>query len=262
MFPFQLIGWFFQGGFSTLCTSSTSSIFSPALALPAVPLPHPLSDCQTPPASRPSPLPRTVARRACTGQSGPEEPWPSRSDHRPVTHGAPARSAEADVTVGNVTSPPGVLRPVRPVQHRSQAIENALLTGVNAVSLGVTAPTGIDRALTARGRRPAVWGRTHEACGSSACGASYTHLSYGQPHNADNACAQVDRSKIFVENLINQTASKSNVESTLTRTKQLTDRSNNEPNTTTQLQNLHESQIMKEPRVSVARAETFLTVSS
>ena len=56
---------------------------------------------------------------------------------------------------------------------------------------------------------------------------------------------------------MNQTASKSNVESTLTRTKLLTNRSNNEPNNTIQLRNLYEHQIMKEPRISIARAKIF-----
>ena len=34
-----------------------------------------------------------------------------------------------------------------------------------------------------------MWGRAHEARGGSACGASYTYPSYGQP--ADDACARV-----------------------------------------------------------------------
>ena len=58
-------------------------------------------------------------------------------------------------------------------------MENALRTDV----LGLPAPTGVSRALPgteppAGGR---VRGRTHYARGGSACGASNTHLSYGQP---------------------------------------------------------------------------------
>ena len=58
--------------------------------------------------------------------------------------------------------------------------------------LGGPAPTGVCRALPscpAWGRRQAAWGRMHEAGGGSACGASYTCPSYGQPE--DDACARV-----------------------------------------------------------------------
>ena len=75
---------------------------------------------------------------------------------------------------------------------------------------------------------------------------------------------KVHRSKNAVENFMNQTASNSKVESTLTRTKTLTNRSNHEPNNTIQLRNLYENQIMKKSRISVARAgniffDTYLT---
>ena len=57
--------------------------------------------------------------------------------------------------------------------------------------------------------------------------------------------------------LTDQTALNSNVESTLSITKQLTDWKNNEPNNTIPLQNLHKNQIMKESRISVTLAGTF-----
>ena len=57
--------------------------------------------------------------------------------------------------------------------------------------------------------------------------------------------------------LTDQTALNSNVESTLSITKQLTDWKNNEPNNTIPLQNLYKNQIMKEPRISVTLAGTF-----
>ena len=56
---------------------------------------------------------------------------------------------------------------------------------------------------------------------------------------------------------MNQTASNLIVESTSTRAKQLTKKSNKESNITIQLRNIHENQIMKEPRISVERAETL-----
>ena len=59
--------------------------------------------------------------------------------------------------------------------------------------------------------------------------------------------------KFHVEKLKNQTALNSNVESTLSRTKPLT----NEPNNIISLRDLYENQIMRESRISVARAETF-----
>ena len=69
-------------------------------------------------------------------------------------------------------------------------MENALRTGVLG-SACAAAPnvTGVSRALPSTGPRPAVWGRTHEARGGAACGASYSHPSYGRP--ADVACARV-----------------------------------------------------------------------
>ena len=57
--------------------------------------------------------------------------------------------------------------------------------------------------------------------------------------------------------LTDQTALNSNVESTLSIPKQLTDWKNNEPNNTIPLQNLHKNQILKEPRISVTLAGTF-----
>ena len=71
---------------------------------------------------------------------------------------------------------------------------------------------------------------------------------------------KVNQSKISVEKLMNQTALNSNDESTLTRTKPLTNRSNNKPNITFQLQHLYENQIMKEQRILAALAEIFLTI--
>ena len=50
------------------------------------------------------------------------------------------------------------------------------------------------------------------------------------------------------------------LESTLIRIKPLTNGSNDDPNDTNQLRNLNKIQIMKEPRISVARARTFWTI--
>ena len=49
--------------------------------------------------------------------------------------------------------------------------------------------------------------------------------------------------------LMHQTASYSNVKSTLAQTKPLTNRSNNEENNSVQLRNLYENQLMREPRI-------------
>ena len=53
------------------------------------------------------------------------------------------------------------------------------------VCKGVPASTAVSLFSTwlspARGRKPAVWGRTHEASGGSASGSSYTYLSYLSP---------------------------------------------------------------------------------
>ena len=56
---------------------------------------------------------------------------------------------------------------------------------------------------------------------------------------------------------MNQTVSNSKVESTSTWTIPLTNRSNDEPNNTIHFRNPYENQIMKEPRISVARRKTF-----
>ena len=64
----------------------------------------------------------------------------------------------------------------------------------------------------------------------------------------------------MLKTLTNQTALNSNVESTLSRTKLLTNWKNNEPNNIIPLQNLYENQIMRESRISFAQAETFLTI--
>ena len=72
---------------------------------------------------------------------------------------------------------------------------------------------------------------------------------------------KVHRLKNSVVKFMNQTASNSEVESTLTQTKQFTNWSNNEPNKTIQLWNQYENQIMKEPKISVAWEENiYLTV--
>ena len=63
--------------------------------------------------------------------------------------------------------------------------------------------------------------------------------------------------KILVENSMNQSASNSNIESTLARAKLPTKWSNNEPNSTNQLQNFHENQTTKESGISVARNHLF-----
>ena len=57
---------------------------------------------------------------------------------------------------------------------------------------------------------------------------------------------------------MNRTALNSNVESTLERSKLLTNWSNNEPSNTIQLRDFHENQDTKEPGIFVARARTFL----
>ena len=76
---------------------------------------------------------------------------------------------------------------------------------------------------------------------------TYNHLQFSHRPNLHN--------KAWKKNM-NQTASNSNVESTSTQT---TNRSNDEPKiiihqhpSMIQLQNLCETQIMKEPRISVA----------
>ena len=166
--------------------------FGPALPSPAaVQLQHPCpTHCRTPPASglssslssslprllpfagpRPSSSPFFLARRACTGQCWPRR---SRSGRRPV---AARRAGRARPAGGSDSG--GQARPAHPASRparrpMSQAVENALRTGVLALS-------------PAQGRRPAVRVRTHEVRGGSACGGSYTYPSYGQP--ADDACA-------------------------------------------------------------------------
>ena len=58
---------------------------------------------------------------------------------------------------------------------------------------------------------------------------------------------RVCQSKFSVDKLMNQTVSNSNLESTLTQTKLLTDRSNDEASITIQLRNIHGNHVIKNP---------------
>ena len=114
---------FLSARLSTRCTSLAPSTFSPALASPAAPLPHTLSDAAgfrlslllssslsrlLPSAGPwPSSSPFFLVRRACPGLG------PARSDAGRSPHGAPARPAGEDVT-----GPPGV-SPGPPAQEPS-----------------------------------------------------------------------------------------------------------------------------------------------
>ena len=79
----------------------------------------------------------------------------------------------------------GTRRPGRPTSH---AVENALRTGV----LGSVCAYGRRPALSpAWGRRPAVWGRTHEAPGARLLHPLYPAGGRIEHPAADNECARV-----------------------------------------------------------------------
>ena len=177
-------------------------MFSPALASTAAPLPHPALDTAgfrpclllcpllffcllpfcLPPAVASSFLPRAEShvdlyrpRRAGPGLG------PAGADASRSPHGALARPARGERDRGDVINP-AASRSARPAQEPSCGERFAFrcLRGyLRLRSYAALSP--------ARGRRPAMWVRSHVARGGSVCGASY--LSYSQP--ADYACARL-----------------------------------------------------------------------
>ena len=121
---------------------------------------------------------RRVARRPV--RAGPGL-GPAGADARRSPHGALARPARGERDRGDVINP-AASRSARQAQEPSCGERFAFrcLRGyLRLRSYAALSP--------ARGRRPAMWVRSHVARGGSVCGASY--LSYSQP--ADYACARL-----------------------------------------------------------------------
>ena len=200
-FLIPLIGWLVQRG-SRRAARLGPFEFQPCVALPAPPLPHPLTGPLSDTAGfRPSPLlsPPSLSRLF------PILPAQGRLILLSSSHGGPVRAGPVigpagrtpagrstgrrpglrwDVAAGDVFSPPGV--PPGPPDTGAKLWSTGVLGGACAYGRN---PRSHKYGPCYCGAFGAVWSRTREARGSSACEASYTHLSYGQP--ADDACASL-----------------------------------------------------------------------
>ena len=187
-------------------------------------------------------------------------------------HKAWATTIVAPKSVGSSTTK-GQMKPTFRVSlTASQAGENSQ---INAPEL--TNVSSILSYLTSRrnqGRRTAPSGPTIESAKQQTSSNEFQNSNSTQYHHKllkqnfnrrflglktkqlSQSKKSIDQ-KFHVEKLTNQTALNSNVESTLSRTKPLTNWKNNEPNNIIPLRDLYENQIMRESRISVARAETF-----